>query len=336
MGQIEHFTTASVQAKARLEFWNQIASETHPGLCIDAPGADIHAELMRWRLGELTLSRPRSQASVAQRNWPSAEPAIVLHYQRYGASRQSQRGKTCELRAGELALCASDHPYRLELSANHELFVVELPRVLLERRLPDLDARISLRFDGLSRSGRILNSFLLSLWQEADTHSEDSRWGAGIRDVLVELIALTLLGDTPIKQSEDDRAMSRLVALIEDRLSDSELGPATLASELQMSVRSLQKLLASRETTPTEMIMSRRLARAADLLLCEPRRTITQIAFSLGFNDSAYFCRCFRRRYGLAPTAYRAKRSVSGTAQFSRYEGALVQDVESKADDAVP
>ena len=314
MGQIERFTTTSVKPSARLDFWNQLAGATYPGLSIDAPDADLRADILRWKLGDVTLSRPRSQASVAQRTWPSGEPAIMLHYQRYGTSRQSQRGTICELRAGDLALCSSDEPYRLELSPKHELFVVELPRSRLEGRLPDLDACISKRFNGLTPGGRILNSFLLSLWNEGDHHCEDPVWRTGVTEVLIELVALALRGNAEARQPEDLGAMTRLLALIEDRLADPDLGPVTLAAEFGISVRSLQKLLAAKNTTPSAYVMSRRLLRAADLLLCDPRLSIIQVAFNLGFNDSAYFCRCFRRRFGLTPTAYRAKGIPAGFA----------------------
>ena len=34
---------------------------------------------------------------------------------------------------------------------------------------------------------------------------------------------------------------------------------------------------------------------------------IGDIAFACGFNDLSYFNRCFRRRFGLTPTAARGK-----------------------------
>ena len=33
--------------------------------------------------------------------------------------------------------------------------------------------------------------------------------------------------------------------------------------------------------------------------------SITALAFDLGFNDSAYFSRCFRQRFGTTPSGYR-------------------------------
>jgi AraC-like DNA-binding protein len=60
-------------------------------------------------------------------------------------------------------------------------------------------------------------------------------------------------------------------------------------------------------TTPSLYIQERRLARAGDKLLAYPEATITQIAFDHGFNDSAYFARCFRRRHGVTPRAFRSR-----------------------------
>jgi AraC-like DNA-binding protein len=48
-----------------------------------------------------------------------------------------------------------------------------------------------------------------------------------------------------------------------------------------------------------------RLRCAADLLVSGAQRRISDVAFDCGFNDLSYFNRCFRRRFGLTPTAAR-------------------------------
>jgi AraC-like DNA-binding protein len=49
-----------------------------------------------------------------------------------------------------------------------------------------------------------------------------------------------------------------------------------------------------------------RLRKAADLL-ARPEGRISDIAFDCGFNDLSYFNRCFRRRFGLTPSAARGR-----------------------------
>ena len=48
-----------------------------------------------------------------------------------------------------------------------------------------------------------------------------------------------------------------------------------------------------------------RLRKAAELLARSETRRISDVAFDCGFNDLSYFNRCFRRRFGLTPTAAR-------------------------------
>jgi AraC-like DNA-binding protein len=46
------------------------------------------------------------------------------------------------------------------------------------------------------------------------------------------------------------------------------------------------------------------------MLKCSGSTTVTEIAFDVGFSDSAFFSRCFRRRFGVSPTQWRAGPSV--------------------------
>jgi AraC-like DNA-binding protein len=50
-----------------------------------------------------------------------------------------------------------------------------------------------------------------------------------------------------------------------------------------------------------------RLRKAADMLAHDVERRISDIAFDSGFNDLSYFNRCFRRRFGLTPSAARGR-----------------------------
>jgi AraC-like DNA-binding protein len=69
----------------------------------------------------------------------------------------------------------------------------------------------------------------------------------------------------------------------------------------------VQKAFARRAgATPTGFITDMRLQRAAEMLTCSGSTTVTEIAFEVGFSDSAFFSRCFRRRFGVSPTQWRA------------------------------
>jgi AraC-like DNA-binding protein len=310
MSVIEKFATESVAPGERLAFWNRLASETYAGTHIDSHSESFLAEMWRWTLGDLVMIRPRCDAAVVHR-WAKGgqgtEDRVVLHLQHRTASRHYQRGREAELLSGDFSLLSAAEPYRLDLQGGHELLVVELPRAALVARLPDLDDRISRRIAGTSPSGRLLHDFLLSLWQQGDQSGADPTWQDGVANVFLDLVALAVRGADSAANATGRYAKDKLFALIETRLHDPGLGTASLAGELGISMRSVQSIFAGLATTPTGYILTRRLERAAEQLVTDRTRSITGIAFGLGFNDSAYFTRCFRQHFGATPSAWRTR-----------------------------
>jgi AraC-like DNA-binding protein len=138
-----------------------------------------------------------------------------------------------------------------------------------------------------------------------------------LRDMAVkymsELVAMMCEGpveaDTRI---DEDRPASRLNAIkaeIEARLGERTLTAGRIAEVHGVSLRYLQKLFEGEGLTFSEFVLARRLERAMHLLQFpeEDGRSISSIAFDVGFGDLSYFNRTFRRRFGMAPRAARAK-----------------------------
>jgi AraC-like DNA-binding protein len=304
--QVERFTTHDIEPARRLAFWNELAERTFARMSVNSSNPAFRAEMLRWRLGELFLIHPKSESSVVQRANPNAGDRIVLHLQSRGTSEQAHRGKTAMLRPGDLSVVAATEPYRLAMSGEHSMLVVELPRPALAARLPDLDSRIGRIVRGTSPGVRILHDFLLSLWRQGDQSDADPAWQSSVSNILLDLLALALREEEQIARCED-HATRRLHTLIEARLTDPDLSTAMLADELGISSRSVQNMFAQTATTPSAYILRRRLDRAAELLAGDPGLSITDLAFDLGFNDSAYFTRCFRQQFGAPPSAWRAR-----------------------------
>lgn len=309
MGAIEKFSTAAVTPAERLAFWNQVCGDTLERTCVDSGIRGFRAEMWRWTLDGLTLVRPRSDASVVRRgpSGPGGE-TVVIHFQQHGFSRFSQGGRSADLAAGEFILSDAAEGYCFELSPDHELLVLEMPRAPLADRLPGLDDRLCRSLAGGSQAGLVFRDFLLSLWRNGDQSAADPDWQQGICNVVFDLAALAVNGSAqpaPLAATRRDAFRDRLLALVEARLCDPELRTAEMAAALGVSPRTVQNAFAQLSTTPSGHVQERRLQRAADRLRAEPGTRITDIAFELGFNDSAYFARCFRRRFGVSPSDWR-------------------------------
>jgi len=96
---------------------------------------------------------------------------------------------------------------------------------------------------------------------------------------------------------------------IAQNLADPGLTPGAVAAHLGLSTRSLSRLFAINGNTIERSIWSCRLAAARDHL-SDPNlrhKSITEVAFSCGFNDAAHFSRSFLNAYGVTPSEFRAK-----------------------------
>jgi AraC-like DNA-binding protein len=104
--------------------------------------------------------------------------------------------------------------------------------------------------------------------------------------------------------------VSRTRAAVLEQLSSGEGTADDTAKQLHMSSRTLQRKLAEAHTTYLELVDEVR----KDLALRyieDPRRSVTDITFSLGFSQPSAFTRAFKRWTGRSPSDYRAKSPVS-------------------------
>jgi AraC-like DNA-binding protein len=106
--------------------------------------------------------------------------------------------------------------------------------------------------------------------------------------------------------------LNAALAHIAARLASPRLNGATVALQIGVSERYLQRLMEERGTSLSEHIREERL-KFARRLLQDPRRAarrISEIAGEAGFNDLSYFNRVFLRRFGMTPSE--ARRSHPG------------------------
>jgi AraC-like DNA-binding protein len=95
---------------------------------------------------------------------------------------------------------------------------------------------------------------------------------------------------------------SHMGANFREKLSLSELAVKAKLSRRHF-IRQFRRVYG---TTPLQHLLDLRLQHAAQLLRAGGR-SVTAIAYESGFQDSNYFTRQFARRFGIAPSAYRAR-----------------------------
>ena len=105
--------------------------------------------------------------------------------------------------------------------------------------------------------------------------------------------------------SIDEEFLNKVISIIQTRLSDSGFDINRLSSELCMSRSTLsRKLKTITGQTPIDFVHNIKMKNACKLLK-ETDKTITEIAYDLGIDDSRYFARRFKETFKMTPTQFR-------------------------------
>lgn len=100
--------------------------------------------------------------------------------------------------------------------------------------------------------------------------------------------------------------IDRAVEILEQNYMNSDFGIEEFCKLIGMSRSLVNKHLNAEAGVPLgQFIRNYRLSMARELLANnKANRNITEIAYSVGFNDPKYFTRCFTKMYGVSPSAY--------------------------------
>ena len=105
---------------------------------------------------------------------------------------------------------------------------------------------------------------------------------------------------------------------------DDDLSLTVLAARAGLSAFHLHRVfLAVAGETPKQFTLRLRLDHAA-LLLLNGEDSVLNVALSCGFGSHESFCRAFRRRFGMRPTAYRTRGFAGGVSPAQAAEHAAL------------
>jgi YesN/AraC family two-component response regulator len=104
----------------------------------------------------------------------------------------------------------------------------------------------------------------------------------------------------------DEAFLVELIRLVEAHLDKTDFGVAMLSKLVGMSQPVLlKKIKAITGMSANDFVKSLRLKKACRLLL-ENRYTVYEVAYMVGYEDSKYFGREFKKEFGKTPTEFAA------------------------------
>ncbi len=103
----------------------------------------------------------------------------------------------------------------------------------------------------------------------------------------------------------EDKFINQLKIHIENNISDSEYSIDNLSRDMAMSRATLyRKINTVTGDTPSTFVNNIRLNKAAQILRNE-KKTVAEVAYSVGFSSPGYFTQAFKKKFGELPTKYK-------------------------------
>mgnify|MGYP002681155705 FL=1 len=105
-------------------------------------------------------------------------------------------------------------------------------------------------------------------------------------------------------KGNNDALMDRIMKCINDNLDNADFNVERLTDEVGISRAQLHRKMKEIAGVSTgEFIRNIRLEQAARLIE-EGKINITQVAYSVGFNNQTHFSTVFKKHFGTTPTEY--------------------------------
>jgi AraC-like DNA-binding protein len=314
MAQIVSFTTAGLDPRRKLAYWNDRACESFSPLVSDP--ADIRSfngSIARTAIGDMSLAEVYSEAQTVRHSRAhvarTRNSLFFLHLQVEGESINRQDGREALLRAGDFTLCDSTRHYDIIFPGANRMLVLGIPDAKLRRHIASPECLVAIPMQASHGVGSLLSSFLRSYWAACRQEFEDcaaERVTVAILDLLGAAYA-----DIPRARSDCSSLATahgiRIINFIEAHLHDPDLTPSRIAAACRMTPRYLHHLFSDQDETVARYILRRRLDACARALVsgAQRGRTVTAIAFDHGFNSPTHFGRVFRAKFNLTPLEFR-------------------------------
>ncbi len=273
---------------------------------------NFHMTMKAVAIGGSVLSQASlSQAQIS--NCPELKDVSAEHpYYIYMVNRIQcvvTGDKSLILRPGDFTIADSALVSTMTTEQPYTTIGLTVPAEVLRMHIPRPENVVGVRFSGSSGLSRNVSNMLISMWNMAEADILDEVGNKLITNLLEILSTCCYLHCDRNQQGKPALRLrhNQIKRLIDDELRNPDLSVGSVANQLGISSRYLQTLFAQENDTMTHYVRRRRLE-GCKRQLSDPiwqDRSITEIAFSWGFNNAAHFSRAFKQQFGISAREYR-------------------------------
>ena len=316
-----HFSTDNLPAEDRVAIWREEFGRNVLRLDIEPlPGLPFASNLKVYPLPGLTLvsaamggmREQRTRELVADGN-----DTIGLAVNLSGTFTASRRGDDITLEQGDAILASSAELGTFTRRSPGHAVGFCIPRAVLAAIVPKVEDMFGRLISRGTGALSLLSTYMTAVVD--DPMLATPEFQHLVTTHIYDLVALTVGTTRDVASVALGRGASaaRLQAVktdIDNNIGRRDLTIDAVASRHRITPRYIQRLFADEDTSFTDYVLGKRLARAHRLLM-DPhyaKTAVSAIAFEAGFGDLSYFNRAFRRVYGATPTDVRLKARGEG------------------------
>ena len=145
---------------------------------------------------------------------------------------------------------------------------------------------------------RVVNTLWNLKQEDVPTIPEDSKQQEAAGPADIDDPSETVKENEPVAVS---LFITRFKEVVESRLADSEVSVEDLAADMNLSrVQLYRKVKSITDSSPVELLRNARLNRAYQMLLTTDK-SVSEVAYAVGFTSPSYFTKCFKEEYGMVP-----------------------------------
>lgn len=268
-------------------------------------------KVSRHDIGRLTLLDVSGSAYAASHARQGQPDYVSVLFALRGSTAVTQPGFKLVLHPGDYCVLDSTAASQTTIPAPFHNVVARFPVADVNAVFPAWQQSIGMVIGGRAGTGAVFFDVVRSILRKPEALESESR--PGLANATLDLFGTTLLSlphnRRPSPSHMEVFHRTRIKAFVQEHLRDPQLDVDMVANRLGISARHIHRLFKDEPQHLMHWVWSERLRHCyADLGRESQRnRTVAQIAYNWGFNDSAHFSRAFRLRYGMAPSEVRVR-----------------------------
>lgn len=305
------FSTDTMDRAKRYAAWRDAICDVYVHVNVEADDPDNYDGFIReTQFGNVAMTDCLlSQQHISRRKTHLSKLDKDCYYVQFiqtGSIDVLQSGTSFHTTAGLGALFCASEPYDLQCIGRVRSYYLEIPRQAFGTRFANGQAPLAATMSTGRGLGRIAVEFCSTLATQGVALDTQSR--ARLGEELMDVLALAFESahrDEPMTEQVVQKARLRSVkAWIEDHLCDPTVSPERIARSNGISLRYLHALFRLEGQSVSNWIWTRRIELGHDMLLRSDHnaRSLTEIAYRVGFSSSSHFSTMFRRRFGIRPS----------------------------------